>query len=204
MTDSKIRAAAPQVDVDSKYGKVTFTLWTANSGSANFEPFKLRGVEYSGTVWFKDQADKWRAPTNCRLRRSEGHDTWKCDSTHFDRIEINHSNTWFRRTENLEHPTDAARREVIAFVEAEAAKLFDDAKLVQTAHVAQIERMVKEQQSEIDALALTLDKKSALLTERMKQAKLGTPFCVAESRNGYSEICVLPEKHAGEHEWGKR
>lgn len=168
----------PYVNVQhDKFGKVAFALWSTTRGTAYFSTFKLRGVEYGGTVAFKDE----KRP-------------------HSDaRITIDFSNSYFRR-EHFEEPTEATRRLVYAFVEEEAAKLFDDAELMKIAHLADVERMIARGE---EALKEVREKEARIverLTERRAQAKLGTPFCLRQATKYGPEVCSRPLGHKGEHD----
>ena len=168
----------PWVDVPSdKFGNVRFRLWSATRRTAYFFPFTLRGVEYKGEVAFKDEK---RPHSN-------------------ERITIDYNYSYFRRT-NYEEPTQATRGAVYAFVQSEAAKLFDDAALMKIAHVAEVDRMVAALEGELTAVR---EKETGIverLTERRAQAKLGTPFCLHPATKYGTEVCSLPLGHKGAHD----
>jgi hypothetical protein len=185
---STTRTEDVAVIVQSKYGPVSFSFQSANAGTARFEPFTLRGVKYGGYIAFKNE----QRPHGTRPVSED------YNNSYMRRTVVDHSKGIY-----ADRMTDAARSEVTDFVLDTVEKLFADKDLMQAAHVAQIERMVKREQGEVNGLAATLDKKTAQLVERMKQAKLGAPFCDATQK--YNDgTCMLPKGHKDEHEYGKR
>lgn len=210
MTDHKMENGHPVVTVESKkFGTVKFGLWSATRGTATFEGFSLRGVEYKGYYAFKDQGERYNSPNNCKRGMMGGahlDGSKACDKAHVDRVGIEYQNSYFRRAANGmdNQPTEATRREVYAFVEAEAAKLFDDAALVKLAHVAEIDRMVERETGKLNEIREKANAAQARLTERRMQAKTGAPFCEHKWREYDTDACTLPKGHKEAHEYGKR
>lgn len=211
LSKSYLLDGAPVIDVKTpKYGTVKFKLWTASRGTAYFEEFALRGVEYEGYVAFRSEP-RAKDPENCPLRKKDGHDVWKCEKTHFDAVSDDYQNSslgrkdpWTKDGKYQSNPTPAAREEIVNFVKTEAAKIFEDAALVRRAHELEIARMIDAQRAEIDALQEQIVTKTGRLNERIAQYERGAPFCGIPAQNGRSENCTLPIGHKERCDYGRR
>lgn len=172
---------APAVLVTgSKYGPVRFTFWSKTQGTANFEPFTLRGVTYEGHIAFK--------------RTQNPHATRP--------VEWDHNNTWFQRVNHTGFIrygdiTPAARQDVWAFIAEIITKLFEDEELMRRTHSAEIARLVEAETAEYESIMRSAEVAKARVKERIAQHDAGAPFCEKDARNGYGKRCGRAAKHPG-------